>query len=310
MSRCARCGSIPAVIEWLAWTGSAFAAVATAAAGTAVVVLYPPLPRDLGGAPDLDAMARRVRVPIPGDGFLDGWHLAGTVPAAVLIFHGYGRTHHRAWRYAAFLHAAGYHVFTVDFRSSRGRGRRPTTLGHYEREDALAALDWLVRELPGSAIGVLGESLGGSVAMWLAAERPEVAAVIADCPFANAAEALEDSCERWARLPRQPSAAWLRRIGRTVTGLDPGAGDTLEVMPRLAGRPLFFIHAAEDDRIAPGQTERLWRAAGGRDPLWVVAGAGHNEAWIRHQATYEERALRFFERHLLGRGPGLPAGRL
>src|SRR5258706_216654 len=135
------------------------------------LVLYPALPPDLGGAENLDASAHRVRIPLPdGDG-LDGWHLAGSGCGAILLLHGFGRTHHRMWRYGDFLNRAGYDLLAVDFRSSQRQGRKPTTLGHHELPDAQAALEWL-RALPslaGQPLGVLGESLGGSVGLLLAA---------------------------------------------------------------------------------------------------------------------------------------------
>ena len=102
----------------------------------------------------------------------------------------------------------------------------------------------------------------------------------------------------------------LRRLVRTFTGLDPGGIDTVISMAGLADRPVFFIHSLEDDRIAPGQTRRLWTAAGAKDPLWLVPGVGHNECWLRHRREYEERVLRFFAHPLLGEGQGLPVGEL
>jgi hypothetical protein len=298
------------MIETLILSGSAVAALA--AAGSVGVALFPPLPRDLGGAPNLDRRARRVRIAVGGDDAIDGWWLPGTRPAAIVLFHGFGRTHHRTWRYAAFLRREGYHLLAVDFRSSRVRSRKPTTLGHYEVSDAEAALDWLLEqpEAGGVRVGFFGESLGASVGLEVAARRREVEAIAVDCPFAHAAWALEDSCERWARLPRQPSVRLLRSIGRRLTGCDPGAADTLSIMPALADRPVFFIHAMEDDRIDPEQTRLLWRAAGGKDPLWLIPGAGHNEGWSRQREAYEERVQCFFARHLLGEGPGLPPGLL
>jgi dipeptidyl aminopeptidase/acylaminoacyl peptidase len=270
---------------------------------------FPCLPRDLGGAPDLDRVARHVRVPLDGGDALDGWLLPAREPAVVLVLHGYGREHSRAWRYGAFLHAAGYGVLAVDFRSSRGSRRLPTTLGHHEVLDAQAALDWLCAEpsLTGCAVGLLGESLGGSVALLVAAENPEVRAVVVDGAFAHATLALEDSAQRWARLPRR-SARLARLVGRVVTGRDLGEVDVESAVARLAGRPLFFIHALEDDRLSSANAHRLWRAAGAKDPLWMIPGAGHNEGWRRHPAEYERHILAFFDHHLRGREAVLPTG--
>jgi dipeptidyl aminopeptidase/acylaminoacyl peptidase len=289
--------------------------VGVVVAGTLVVgvaaylALYPFLPRDLGGALDLDREARRVRVPVNGDDALDGWLLAPRERAVVLVLHGYGRDHSRAWRYGAFLHAAGYGVLTVNFRSSRWSRRLPTTLGHHEVGDAQAALDWLRTEpaLAGHALGLLGESLGASVALIVAAANPEVAAVVADGPFVHASLALEDASERWARLPRR-TAHLARALGRVVTGRDLGEVDVEPAAAALADRPLLIIHALKDNRLSSEHAHRLWRAAGAKDHLWLIPGAGHNEGWKRHRAEYEGRVLAFLDRHLLGRGEGIPAG--
>jgi uncharacterized protein len=286
-------------------------AAAVAVTFTVRLLLFPPRPRDLGGAPDLDRVARRVRVPLEDGDALDGWLLPAREPALVVILHGFGREHSRAWRYGAFLHAAGYGVLAVDFRSSRPRRRLPTTLGHHEVVDAGAALAWVRAqpELRALALGMLGESLGGSVALLVAARDPGVRAVVADGAFAHATLALEDSSQRWARLPRR-AAHLARAVSRVATGCDPGEMDVEAAAARLADRPLFLIHAMRDDRISTENVHRLWWAAGSKDPLWLIPGAGHNEGWLRHRAEYERHVLAFFERHLLGRGPGLPGGTL
>jgi len=274
------------------------------------LALFPALPADLGGAGDLDARATKVRIPLGDGDAVDGWFLAGSGRGSLLLLHGFGRTHARMWRYGEFLSRAGYSLLGCDFRSSRRRGRKPTTLGHHELADAQAALDWLLAQPTpgGQPIGVMGESLGGSVALLLAARNPEIAAVVVDGAFSNAARALEDSCERWARLPRQPTATFLRWLGRRVTGHDPGSVDVTAAAAALSSRPLMLIHSLNDDRLSVGHAVTLWHAAGGKDPLWLIHGAGHNEGWRRQRGLYEQLVLTFLERPLRGEGPGLPGG--
>jgi pimeloyl-ACP methyl ester carboxylesterase len=93
-----------------------------------------------------------------------------------------------------------------------------------------------------------------------------------------------------------------------ATGFDPGAFSPVDVVHRLCDRPVFFIHGTRDDRIGTEQARVLWRAAGGKDPLWIVAGAGHNEAWRLESAHYERSVNAFFARALFGEGDGVPAG--
>jgi pimeloyl-ACP methyl ester carboxylesterase len=285
----------------------AASALALFLGGSIWLALFPPVVVDLGGVPDLDAVATRVHIPV-GDDALNGWLLAGSRPGLVIVFHGYARDHRRAWRYAAFLHRAGYSVLAVDFRSSRESGRKPTTLGTYEMSDAEATLAW-ARHDPRTrddAIGLLGESLGGSVALVLAARHPEVAAVVADCPFASGEWAMEDAAMIKLHLPKWPTALLGRGLGEALTGTDPWGLHVAAAAESLRGRPLFLIHAQGDDRFSTEQAEAIWRAAGSSGELWLASG-DHNQAWERHRAEYERRVLAFFDRSL-NPGPHRLAG--
>lgn len=269
-------------------------------AGSTWLALYPGVPRDLGGVPNLDARAEHVTIPVGAGDHVDAWRIRGTKPATIVLFHGYGRDHTRAWRYARFLQRAGYGVVAVDFRSSRLADRKPTTLGYYELEDARATLEWVERTAgtPAPAFGLFGESLGGSVALALAAERPEIRAVAADCPFESGSRALEDSFERWAHVPRWPAAPIAAAMAGAITGHDPRSLDVTAAATKLRDRPLFLVSCARDDRLSSAQALDLWRAAGAKDSLWWLADCGHNEAWLAHRAEYERRVLAFYDAHL------------
>jgi pimeloyl-ACP methyl ester carboxylesterase len=259
--------------------------------GAFLVGLYPPTRRDLGGAPDLDDEAERVRIPLLDGDSLDGWYLPGTRPQSVLMLHGFGRTHHRVWRYASFLRPAGYGLLAIDFRSSRRHRRLPTTLGSLEQEEALAAAIWLSER--SERVFLLGESLGATVALLTAARLPEITGVVVDCPFAAGRHAVEDMLGRFLRLPVWPSAEMARALGRWATGHDVYSVDALSAAAILRERPILFIHSQTDERLSPDQSQWLWEAAGSKDPTWWVPEAGHNEGWKLHRAEYERRVLEF-----------------
>jgi hypothetical protein len=273
------------------------------AAGSAWLAFYPAVPADLGGVEDLDGRARRVRIPVGENDHLDGWVLAGARPATVVLFAGYARDHRRMWRYGHFLHRMGFTVVTVDFRSARRSGRKPTTLGHWEMRDGRAALDWLRREpaLRGNRLALFGESLGGAVALTLAAERPDVVAVVADCPFASADAAIADGFQLVVGLPAYPLAPLARQLGRWIAGVDPGALVVTEALESLAGRPVLVIQTRREDRFSRRQAERIAAALGQRGELWTLDAVKHNEAWLHHRAEYESRVGGFLARHLAGR---------
>jgi fermentation-respiration switch protein FrsA (DUF1100 family) len=148
----------------------------------------------------------------------------------------------------------------------------------------------------GHRIGIFGESLGGAVALVLAAANPDIECIIVDGGFAHSAHAIEDSSAGWARLPRQPTATLARAVGRAFTGVDPGSLDAETAATLLRGRPALFIHGERDNRVSGDQARRLVAAAGAGATLWSLPEAGHNEGWLRRRAEYEQRVLEFYER--------------
>lgn len=278
-----------------------FTALSLFVGGSGWLALYPPVPADLDGAPNFDSQAHKVSIPVGHGDSLDAWVLGSGARGVIVALHGYGRRHDRMWRYASFLVPAGFTIVAPDFRSSRSRRREPTTLGHYELQDARAVLAWVhaspaLRDRP---LALLGESLGASVAIAAAAGDPAVRAVVADGAFASGRRALESSMERWAHLPGPPAAAVARWGAELATGYDPEALDVVAAARRLRGRPLMLVSAWKDDRISPDQARDLARAAGARAVLWEIPDAGHNQGWQLHRREYERRVGSFLARSLV-----------
>lgn len=281
-------------------------AVLVLAAGSAWIAFYPKIPTDLGGVEDLDARATHVRIPVSDDDALDGWFLRGRQRGTVILFAGFARDHHRSWRYAHFLHALGLNVLALDFRSARAVKRKPTTLGFWELVDARAALDWVRAQnsLKGQPVVLYGESLGGSVALKLASERPDVAAVVADCPFASADAAIADGFRYVVHLPPEPLTALTRQVGRAVTGHDPGEFDATEALRSLNDRPVLLIQTRRSDRFSRDQVDRLTRSAGLRTETWTLDDPPHTEIWVTHREDYEKRVNKFLTATLGLEPPG------
>ena len=281
-------------------------------AGSAWIALYPTVPADLGGVQNLDATAKQVRIEVGEGDHLDGWYLAGRQPAVVVLFAGYARDHRRMWRYAGFMNRLGLHVLTVDFRSARALSRKPTTLGFWELRDGRAALDWVRAQpaLGNARVALFGESLGGATALALAAQRPDVSAVVADCPFSSAYAAIEDGFACVLHLPPQPLAWIARQVGRLVTGHDPGELDVTGALRALSGRPVLLIQTRLGDRFSAQQVDRLSASLGFRGEQWTLDDVKHTEAWLHHREEYERRVSQFLDAHLgLTASPAKPASK-
>ena len=104
---------------------------------------------------------------------LAAWWIAAAVPArgAVLLFHGNaGNISHRI-EYAKMFYDLGYHTLLVDYRGFGESSGEPSEEGTYR--DAMASWQWLTatRGIKAADIVIFGESLGGGIATWLAAQH-------------------------------------------------------------------------------------------------------------------------------------------
>jgi pimeloyl-ACP methyl ester carboxylesterase len=110
--------------------------------------------------------------------------------------------------YAQVLHQASYSTLLFDFRGRGDSDGDAVTLGFYEQQDVLAAVEYLKNrdDVDMDRVGVLGISMGGVVAILAAAQEPAIKSVVADSPFESAEQAIEEGFTRVVGLPTFPFA--------------------------------------------------------------------------------------------------------
>ena len=148
-------------------------------------VYYPA--REVQGDPSMLGLTFQEVFPVAEDGIkLHGWFVP--YPGAkttLLIFHGNaGNIGHRlSW--IDLLHQLRTNVYIIDYRGYGRSEGKPFEQGLYR--DATAAYRWWLHErgIPGEKLVLLGESLGGAVAVDLAARVP-VAGIILQSTFTTA----------------------------------------------------------------------------------------------------------------------------
>ena len=205
---------------------------------------------------------------------LHGWFLPAKPPrrGSVLFLHGNAENISTHIRSVAWLPASGFDVLLVDYRGYGLSGGSPSLAGlHLDFEAALGALLRRPDADPDRVI-VLGQSLGGSLAITALAASPRrgrVRALIALGAFTSyRALAREKLAEFWLTWPLQaPLGLAIDDRYRPV-----------DAIGELSPLPVLIVHGEADRVVPPHHASALYRAAGPPKALWVVPGAGHLEA--------------------------------
>jgi uncharacterized protein len=240
-----------------------------------------------------------VRIP-SGDGELHGWFLPQSDPAApaILGLIGLGGNKSDLLGIGKALYGAGFALLMFDFRGTGESSGRMRTLGHTESDDAVAALEWLVRRVQGVPIGAIGYSMGASVAINLAGTDSRVRAVVADSPFASQYGVLSYNVERRTGIPPGAVLAIAEPMFRLRHGRRFADFAPVDFIGKISPRPVFLIHTTEDMLIPISEADILWDAAREPKERWVLDGIAHCGAYFEHREEYCRRVIDFYRRSL------------
>ncbi|MBU2574763.1 MAG: alpha/beta hydrolase [Elusimicrobia bacterium] len=243
------------------------------------LVYFPEIGREAAGTPLDRGLAFEPVVIATADGEkLSAWWVpAGSARGTALIFHGNaGNISHRI-DYLAMFHRLGYSSLIIDYRGYGRSTGSPSEDGTYR--DAQAAWRWLTAErgVKAGDVVLLGESLGGAVAAWLAARVTPRALVLAS--VLTSAPGL--GAQVYPFLP-------VRLISRF-------SYDTLGAL-KSVNAPVLVAHSPEDDIIPFTHGRTLYEAA--KEPKqFIEMSGGHNDGllftrqeWVAQLSAFLERA--------------------
>ncbi|HEV8445809.1 MAG TPA: alpha/beta fold hydrolase [Gemmatimonadaceae bacterium] len=236
------------------------------------------------------------RRPLGADGIVvgaEGFTLARAEAPAVLLIHGAGDTPQTLRYLGDALFANGFHV---EAPLLPGHGRTLAAFRRTSADDWMNAVrsSYSALQCDHDWVAIAGLSMGGALAIRVAAESPQLPALCLIAPYL----ALREGADRAARLshwwgPIFPvvessegfsvldpaerakslaygvfSAAALRALRETVR-------KAYDALPRVAA-PTLFVQSREDNRITIEDAERAFSRLGAREKVleWV-SGAAH-----------------------------------
>jgi dipeptidyl aminopeptidase/acylaminoacyl peptidase len=234
---------------------------------------------------------------------LYGWWMAAARRApTVVVLHGVKKNRTDVLRAALVLRRAGFNILMFDGRAHGDSEGRYVTYGFYEQRDVEWAIQWLVKEkrINRNRVGLMGESMGASIALQVVAHNDWIRAVWADSPFASLRRVTEEFLRRVTKLPDavlNPVLWTSIQVANYRGKFDVESVDPLSLASRIKC-PVYLIHGTADQLIATQHSQNIYETLGGDKELWVVEGARHARS-IRHsRQEYSERLTRFFAEKL------------
>ncbi|HET7873936.1 MAG TPA: alpha/beta fold hydrolase [Methylomirabilota bacterium] len=230
--------------------------------------------------------SRRFAVSVAGDEVVGVLHLPASTPSpCVVACHGMGasKDSEKYLLLGREFPAAGLALARFDFRGSGESGGRYAEATIATRiADLEAVLDHLAKqpELEGR-FGLLGSSLGGFVALWVAASRPGLAVVTWNAPA--------DLRDLRAPDPDDPGGPGAALVAEVPAGRHAEAPGTSHIL---------IIQAERDDVVPPAHGRLLYERCRPPRELAVLAGADHRLLEPAHRLDALEKSRRWFLRHL------------
>lgn len=156
------------------------------------------------------------------------------------------------------MHDLGFAVLGVDYR---GFGRSSAGLPSEDlaHEDARAAWQWLADRHPQARRYLFGHSLGGAIAVRLAAESPDVAGLMVEGSFPSIPDVV--SRFKWGWLP-----------------LSPLITQRFDAAARIGAvrAPVLVVHGSADSLIPPDLGQALYERAPEPKRFVLVEGGSHH----------------------------------
>lgn len=205
------------------------------------------------------------------------WLAADRTDAPVLLY-----LHGARWNVAGSasrmrrMQALGFSVLAVDYRGF-GQSSKALPSEDMAYEDARAAWDWLAQQHPDQPRYIFGHSLGGAIAIDLAARVDDERGTIVEGTFTSIPDVV--STLPWGWLP----------VGPLITQRFESASKVARI-----GSPLLVVHGAQDRLIQPELGRRLFEAATGSKAFVLVENGSHHNTNAVGQGQYRAALAQLF----------------
>jgi dipeptidyl aminopeptidase/acylaminoacyl peptidase len=237
------------------------------------------------------------------DGFrLVGWYVPTQNGAVVMAQHGYKSDRDELLEEAEMLYRHGFGVLFTTVRAHDASDGELITFGAHEVKDLEAWYQFLLSrpEIDAQRIGIIGNSMGGFLAIQYTALNPSIRAVVAHSPFSSMDDTVATSVEAFTGLPAFPFAPLIVFWAEQMAGIDSAEIDAKQWIGTISPRPVFILMGGQDESVSVESGQLLYDAAGEPKEFWFEPDLGHVAFDTELPEKFEARVVGFFETYLGG----------
>ncbi len=186
------------------------------------------------------------------------------------------------------MYEAGYGALMID---TRGHGKSEMayrTMGIAEVADVRAATEFLLAQPEVNHVGVMGASMGASIALVAAAQIPEIEVIVALSPYSSLVDVVGDRAQQMYGFPPRPTADLVILWMNLYTGYNVYDSSPKQAATMISERPVLLVHGTADPVIPVVSAERIQAVAGDNFTVWIEDGVGHETDWYTRRNRMDD----------------------
>ena len=242
------------------------------------------------GEPPTDFPATSVQIESASGTKLAGWHLpVANSNATAILLHPIRGDRRSMLSRAKLLHQHGYSTLLIDLQSHGESMGDNITIGHLEKHDVHAAVEYVRAYDSNQKIAIVGWSLGGAATVLA---NPEVDVIVLESVYPTVKEAVHNRIQMRAGFLHHVIAPLLLVQLRPRLGV---SADELQPISELRHIqcPILIATGDRDQHTTLQESKQMFDAANEPKKYVVFEGAAHVDLLAFDSSKYESRIIAY-----------------